>query len=162
MVSFPDDTAPRINDRMPVKGYKPGQALRRAVRMCLGVAFLMSAMGLWLMPGASGDPAMQMIKLLISAVAVLVGLVCVASVDPSDVDPEIQIDHARGELRLIERDEKGMPRIAASHDLDSLQDATMDNGFFSVLDARGRALVSMRVTDQRVHEQLCRIFDLKE
>jgi len=161
MVAFPDDPFSRINDHVPALGYKPGSALRHAVLMCLGAAFLMAAMGLWMMPGAAGDPAMQLIRLMISGVAVVAGLACLASMDPARNDPEIQIDPARGQLRLIDRDAKGAPRVAAFHELDTLQDAVLENGFFSVRDARGRELVSMRVTDRRVHETLCRIFDLK-
>lgn len=161
MVAFPDESFPRINDRVPAAGYRPGLALRRAVLMCLGVAFLMSAMGLWMIPGTAGDPAMQMIKLLISGVAVIAGLACLACMNGGRGDPEIQIDQARGQLRLIERDAKGAPRVAAFHDLASLRDVALDNGFLSVRDARGRELVSLRVTDRRVHEELCRIFDLK-
>ena|SRR6056297_421276 len=161
MVAFPDQYRAKIQDGVPASGYKPGFALRRAVLMCLGAAFLMSAMGLWMMPGEPGDYAMQLIKLLISAVAVVAGLTCLSCLGSDRADPEIHVDRARGELRVIERDARGVARVAASHQLDSLQEATLDNGFFSVRDAGGKELVSVRVTDRRLHDQLCRVFDLR-
>lgn len=161
MVAFPDQYRSKIQDGVPENGYKPGSALRRAVLMCLGAAFLMSAMGLWIMPGEPGDHAMKVIKLLISAVAVIAGLTCLSCLGSDRADPEIHIDRARGELRVIERDARGTLQVAASHQLDSLQEATLDNGFFSVRDAGGRELVSVRVTDRRLHDQLCRVFDLR-
>jgi hypothetical protein len=161
MVAFPDEYGAKIQDGVPATGYRPGDALRRAVLMCLGAAFLMSAIGLWMMPAEPGDHAIRLIKLLVSVVAVGGGLTCLACLGNDRADPELHVDHARSELRIIQRDDRGIPRVVAHHPLDSLRAATLDDGFFSVQDAGGKELISVRVTDRRVRDQLCRVFDLR-
>ncbi|RKT34589.1 hypothetical protein BXY70_0607 [Roseovarius halotolerans] len=140
----------------------PGTAspLYRAVLMCLGAALLMAAIGLWMVPAGAGDEPMLIVKLLISAVMLAVGLMLLSGLNEPAPSPEIQIDRDRGELRLIERGADGTARLAASHELEALSEVSLFNGVLSARDARGCELLSLPVTDARTRAALRAALDI--
>jgi len=161
MVSLPDyQRDVKRGIAAPDEAKRPDTPVHRALFMCLGAALMMAAVGIWMVPSGPGDESMLIVKLLISAVMLVVGLMLMSGLNEAAPAPEIQIDRARGELRLIEYAPGGAPRLAASHELAALKDVSLFNGVFSARDARGCELISVPVTDARTRTALREALDI--
>ena len=84
----------------PVRTLDGSRMLLRGVQGIIGFALLLTALGLWLAPGASWSQDVLLMKLGASAVAGMVGLACLQSfVRPAP--PKVEIDTIRHEVRLV-------------------------------------------------------------
>lgn len=116
---------------------------RRALIACAGAALCMSAGGLWLVP--SEDAAMQLIKLLASVVLLLGGLILFNGLNRADSAPEVQIDPVKRQLRVYEYDAKGRSTLKACHDIDALQELSVDKRKLRARDASGVLVLEMPI-----------------
>src|SRR6056297_1350181 len=161
MVSLPDyQRDVKRGIAAPDEAKRPDTPVHRALFMCLGAALMMAAVGIWMVPSGPGDESMLIVKLLISAVMLVVGLMLMSGLNEAAPSPEIQIDRNRGELRLIKRGADGTARLAASHELETLSEVSLFNGVLSARDARGCELLSLPVTDARTRAALRAALDI--
>ncbi|MCZ0810686.1 hypothetical protein N5A93_00430 [Roseovarius sp. EGI FJ00037] len=161
MVSLPDyERDLKRGIAAPDEAKRRGARVHRALFMCLGAALMMAAVGIWMVPAGPGDESMLIVKLLISAVMLVVGLMLMSGLNEAAPAPEIQIDRAGGELRLMEYGPDGAPRLAARHELSALREVSLFNGVFSAKDARGCELISLPVTDSRTRAALRAALDI--
>lgn len=84
----------------PVSMLDGGRMLMRGVQGVVGVALLLTAIGLWVAPGTTWSQDLMMIKLLVSVVGGLIGLAMLqAFIRPKA--PKVEIDTIRHEVRLV-------------------------------------------------------------
>ena len=121
-----------------------GHANSGAVASFLGVVFCVAALGLWLVPGASFDPTLMLIKLGLSIFFLIGGsMFLVAS--RSDTHPEIELDARRGILRIIERNAHGRIENSEEVSYDDLSEVDFRDGMLIARDHHGRPVVEMPV-----------------
>jgi heme A synthase len=152
MVAFPDNPKSYVADRIDRDRKPAGCALKRALKMALGTAFLMAAIGMWVVP--AGDAPMQMIKLFVSMVMLGLGLMLMSSLDQSDDLPEVHIDTMNGQLRLMTTDSCGRLRLSTVYDLDTLSDISLEGRSLTACDAAGHKVVSVPLCDAESEQQL--------
>lgn len=145
------DTLIERNARCALRGKA---ALRRAMKMGFGAAFLMASVGLWVFQAGAGDGAMQLIKLLISGVLLIIGLFCVSGLDERSDVPEIHIDPMNRQLRIVKVDSEGVARICATHAFDDLAEIALRDGLLTARDHEGCELFAIPVDDPSVVEAL--------
>lgn len=85
----------------------------------LGIAFLLSAFGQWLLPGSiySGDTLM--VKFVLTCVLGMLGGLAL-SVSARGFRPEVQVDRSRQEIRFVSRNPRGRGQVLATVDLDQI------------------------------------------
>ena len=85
----------------------------------LGIAFLLSAFGQWILPGSlySGDAIM--IKFVLTCILGLAGGVLL-SISARGFRPEVQVDRSRHEIRFVSRNPRGRGQILATVGLDQI------------------------------------------
>ncbi len=160
MVAFPDNQM-RVREHEDGEVAKRGwMALGRGTKMFLGTVLLTAALGLWVVPGGAGDAAMQLVKLLFSAVLLVVGLLCMGGLEEDAGAPEIQIDRNARQLRVVERDATGLARLTLCHDLDTLTRITLRRGVLSACDVSGQRLFAVPVTGRRAQAAVREALDL--
>ncbi|QIE45060.1 hypothetical protein G5B38_05670 [Pseudohalocynthiibacter aestuariivivens] len=121
--------------------------LRSFVYRCTGVAAMLAAVGIWLVPVVPGDAAMQLAKVVMSAALVLGGGTLFASLRRAD-GPTIEIDTRRRLLTIIDHDTRGKVRMTNVHSVDSLSEIVLRDGLLTARDAQGRSLLAIGVTDE--------------
>ncbi len=122
---------------------KNSSGVNHAGRIFFGSALSISAFGLWLVPVDPGDSAMQLIKLLVSVVMLGLGAMFIFSARKSSDAPEIQIDTATREIRVLKRDSNDKPYVSACHAMDSLTDVTLKDRLLSARDETGQLIMSV-------------------
>ncbi len=150
MVALPDTHVPEV----PIKrASKPAlieetssaTPVKRALLAGLGVASLMAALGVWIVPVDEGDTAMQLVKLVFSVSMLVLGMLFVSALDNRNAEPEIHLDPKARQLRIIEIDNKGTAHIAGDFKLDDLSDITLKDCHLTARDANGDQIVSVPV-----------------
>jgi len=121
-----------------------GHATSGALTSFLGVVLCVAALGLWLVPGASFDPTLMLIKLGLSIFFLIGGsMFLVAS--RSDNHPEVELDARRGILRIIERNAQGRIENSEEVSYDDLSEVDFRDGMLIARDHHGRSVVEMPV-----------------
>ncbi len=90
--------------------------------MVTGFVFLLVGLGQWFLPGALVNVDVVAIKMAITAVFVGMGCACIQA-SGARTEVEIQVDTALRELRVVERDRRGLTRLSqriAMRDIDSV------------------------------------------
>lgn len=150
MVALPDThmpdapikhaSAPKLIDE--TRGTNP---VKRALLAGLGVATLLAALGVWVVPVDAGDTAMQLVKLVFSISMLVMGMLFVSALDNHQPEPEIHLDPAARKLRIVEVDKRGVARVAGDYSLDDLSDITLRDQHLTARDANGEQIVSVPV-----------------
>lgn len=100
MTAISDFTPFKTSSLHSVHAANGARMLMRAVQKIVGVALLLAAAGLWIAPGANVDADPFLMKLLLSVVSALSGLIFLLSgAHPSA--PEAEIDISAAEVRLV-------------------------------------------------------------
>jgi hypothetical protein len=74
--------------------------MMRGFQGIIGAALILTALGLWFAPGASWESDLMLIKLLVSAVAGMVGIAFLQGFARPNL-PRVEIDTIRHEIRLV-------------------------------------------------------------
>lgn len=98
---------------------KPSDVIIEWALTFVGIAFLLSAFGQWLLPGAiySGDALM--LKFVLTCVLGLLGGLAL-SVSARGFRPEVQVDRLRQEIRFVSRNPRGRGEVLAAVDMDQI------------------------------------------
>ncbi|WP_306151103.1 hypothetical protein [Roseovarius sp. MMSF_3281] len=156
MVAFPDNSETFIQNRLQHDGKPLGCALKRAMKMGFGTAFLLAALGMWGMPAA--DAEMQLIKLCASLVMLGIGLMLVSALDAPDDLPEVHIDSMNRQLRVVSMDACGHMHLRGVYDLDKLSRVSLEGHALTALDDAGQKIVSIPLTDPEAEQALRDLF----
>jgi hypothetical protein len=121
-----------------------GPAKSGALSGFVGATLCVSALGLWLVPGATYDPAQMMIKLGLSVFLLLGGIMFMMAAR-QEPHPEVLLDGRRGMMRLIERDERGQVQSTTVVKYDDLSEVDFRDGMLVARDHHGRTVLEMPV-----------------
>ena len=121
-----------------------GHARSGALSWLLGATLCLAAAGLWLVPGASFDPVLVLMKLGITVFFVLGGITFLLAARRAQ-HPEVVLDGRRGVLHLVERDERGHLVRDVAVDYDDLSEIDFRDGMLIARDHHGRTVVEMPV-----------------
>lgn len=156
MVAFPDNSETFIQNRLERDGKPTGCALKRGMKMGLGTALLLAALGMWVVP--AGDAAMQLIKLFASLVMLGTGLMLVSALDTASDLPEVHIDSVNRQLRVVAMDPCGDIHLRGVYDLDELSKVSLEGHALTALDAAGNQIVSIPLADPETEQALRDLF----
>jgi hypothetical protein len=95
-------TAPQRVRSSPVQMLDGGRMMIRGSLSVLGAALIMSAVGLWIMPGSEFSSDVMLMKLCLSVGAVFLGIALTQGARTPKT-PEVEIDTIRREIRLVRR-----------------------------------------------------------
>lgn len=148
MVALPDTHMPEAQIKSaskPVLIEETSSAppLKRALMAGLGVASLMAALGVWIVPVDAGDTAMQLVKLVFSVSMLGLGMLFISALDNRNAEPEIHLDPKAGQLRIVEYDAKGIARVAGDYALKDLSDVSLRDCHLTARDADGNKIISV-------------------
>ncbi len=140
MVAMPDFMEVAESQNHAIEGH----ATSGALASFLGVVLCVAALGLWLVPGASFDPALMLMKLGLSIVFLIAGSLCLM-LARRDTHPEVELDANRGILRILERNARGGVESSVEVSYDDLSEVDFRDGMLIARDHHGRAVVEMPV-----------------
>jgi hypothetical protein len=86
----------------PVQVLDGGRMMVRSGQSFLGATLILAAAGLWILPGAEFSSDVMLMKLVLSLTAGCIGI-ALAQNGKAPTSPEIEIDTARREIRLVRR-----------------------------------------------------------
>lgn len=156
---FMSDTAPtQAAQAAPVSGHiqtlDGGRLMVRGSQNLLGAALVLSAIGLWVMPGSDFSGDVLLMKLVLSLTAAIIGIALVQQ-GKSPAKPEIEVDTIRREIRLVRREGKTMECIKQCKfsDLDRAE----VQGAHVTLWAKGNVMLAeIALTDPQMRRSLMR------
>ena len=85
----------------------------------LGIAFLISAFGQWILPGTLYTGDALMVKFVLTCILGMLGGLCL-SMSARGFRPEVQVDRSRHEIRFVSRNPRGRGQVLATVDLDQI------------------------------------------
>lgn len=142
MVAMPDilniDDSPELSIE--------GHATSAAISTFFGVVLCVAALGLWLVPGASFDPSLMLVKLGLSIFLMIGGSMFLAA-SRRDTHPEVHLDSRRGLLRVVERNQRGRVEDSFEIAYDDLSEIDFREGMLIARDHHGRSVVEVPVED---------------
>lgn len=145
---------PKFVGAMPlVLNFEANWRARTVLLRGLGAAFILSATGLWLVPGAEVEPGMTLIKIGISVAFLFAGLVLMTIHDPKN-QPEACFDPVRQELRILKADSRGAPRTILRRRYDTLGGARLTENSVQLFEGDGTMLVEIPVGSAIARSQL--------
>lgn len=152
MVALPDfesgfSASPRSADALSAWPVQRVGLARLGLRLA-GAGLVAAAVGLWVLPSHAADPAMMLVKLLVSITLFCAGSLGLLATRGWPARQEVQIDHAARELRVLTRGANGTRQVAA-HRLDDLLELSLRDGLLSARDRSGRLVVSLDVAEGR-------------
>lgn len=127
--------------------------IRAYLMRALGVAMLLSAAGIWLVHGNSNDPEMNLIKVGVSLVFAVLGLILVTLRDHRDL-PEVCFDPVRQELRALKRDRRGRARTVLRRRYDTIGGARLTETSAIFYERDGSFLVEVPLDSSFARSQL--------
>lgn len=150
MVALPDTHMPdapikRSTTPKVIEETSSASPVKRALLAGFGVATLLAALGVWIVPVDEGDTAMQLVKLVFSVSMLVLGMLFVSALDSRHAEPEIHLDPKARRLRIVKIDDRGRGHVAGDFSLDELSDITLKDRHLTARDARGEEVVSVPV-----------------
>lgn len=124
------------------------------LRALCGVALVVSAFGVWIVPTGAGDPAMMLIKLVFSLALFWAGMLCLSVFATETGLPEVEIDSRSRKLRVIHPEPGGRTARVTVHDFDDLVELSLRDRMLTARDRQGRQIVSLELHDTRSERML--------
>ncbi|UYV35855.1 hypothetical protein N4R57_12365 [Rhodobacteraceae bacterium D3-12] len=140
MVAMPDILNIEDSPEVAIEGH----ATSAALATFFGVVLCVAALGLWLVPGASFDPALMLIKLGLSIFLMIGGSMFLVAAR-RDTHPEVQLDSRRGILRVIERNDRGRVEDTFEVAYDDLSEVDFRDGMLIARDHHGQSILEVPV-----------------
>lgn len=113
----------------------------RLFHVFAGSVLLITALGLWAVPGSDWNKVAQLAKLFMTATAVIAG---VALILPSRRRfPEVQLDPRAERLEVVERSDLGRIMRRETYTYDELSEVDVRDGVFIARDHQGRSVVEL-------------------
>ncbi len=133
----------------PITSRGGHRAVARVLSKVVGGALILSAIGLWIMPGSAVDSDLLLIKLVLALMSGFGGLALVQNWDMPNSPPEVEIDVIRRELRLVRRMAQG-DEVLEEIKFADLGHAKTNGATVSLWDARGDLIAEAAPTDRKV------------
>lgn len=119
-----------------------GGGIHRAAARFVGAILVLASVGIWLVPIATADAFVVIMKLLVSVSMACFGAVLV-EYGRNLMSEEVHLDPLRNELRHIRKDSDGRSHVVARFDFAELKDIRMTDGFLNVIDLTGEVVLKL-------------------
>lgn len=136
-----------------VLNFEANWRARTVLTRALGAAMLLSASGLWLFPSTAADPELSLMKVGVSVLFFVLGLVLL-TVRESRNQPEACFDPVRRELRVLHMDKRGQPRTVLRRSYDTLGGARLTEGAVQLFENDGSLLIEVPLGSAAARSQL--------
>ena len=136
-----------------VLNFEANWRLRMLMVKGLGVAMILSASGLWLFSSGPADPEMNLIKVGVSVLFFVIGLVLMTVSDPRN-QPEACFDPVRQELRVLRPDSHGQPKTVLRRSYDTIGGARLREGSVQLFENDGSLLIEVPLGSAAARSQL--------
>lgn len=157
-----NDPGTHFSEEQALRGHlRSAHAVNRGGRVFFGSVLIISALGLWLVPTAGADAALQMMKLLMSVIMICLGVMFLMSIDRGSEKPEIQIDTQKRELRILRLDKNCRSFVSDRYALNDLGKVMLKSKRLTALDAAGKLLFQVPVSSSETEQALRNALDLE-
>lgn len=130
---------------LPVRlGLTGNHILMRLLGLVSGAALILTAIGLWIFAESGLDGEMVLIRMGLTAFCLLTGLSLILH-GRVDSTPEAYFDPIRQELRILQKNGSGRPRMVLRRSYDSLGGAQVGARWVEIWDLDGSILMRMPV-----------------
>lgn len=145
---------PSFDEAMPlILTFAPNWPIRTVLFRVTGTALVLSASGMWLMPGSQNEADMVLIKLGVSIFFFLCGLALLMR-NHVDNQPDAYFDPIRGELRVLQKNNRGRPQTVLRRRYDTLGSARFSDKTVEMYDVDGSLLMRLPVENADVRHAL--------
>lgn len=145
---------PSFEEAMPlILTFAPNWPLRTILFRIAGTALLLSASGMWLMPGSQFTADVVLIKLGVSVFFFLCGLALLMR-NHVDNQPDAYFDPIRGELRVLQKNNRGRPQTVLRRRYDTLGSARFTDKMVEMYDVDGSLLMRLPIENAEVRHAL--------
>jgi len=118
-----------------------------------GTVLVLSGPGLWLLPGATADPALMLYKLGASVFFIFCGAALILR-NKTLAQPEIYFDPIRREMRILHKTDRGRPVTVLRRSYDTLGAAKITGGQLEIWDMDGSILLNIPLADASAGDAL--------
>ena len=118
-----------------------------------GTALILSASGMWLMPDAMLDGRLLLLKLGLSVFFFFAGLALLMR-NHQDTRPDACFDPVRAEVRVLRKNDRGVPQTVLRRGYDSLGRAAFSSNAVELFDIEGRMLMRLVIDDSHARQSL--------
>lgn len=136
-----------------VLNFEANWRLRTLLIKGLGAAMILSASGLWLFSSGAADPELNLIKVGVSVLFFVIGLVLMTVRDPQN-QPEACFDPVRRELRVLRRDSHGQPKTVLRRSYDTIGGARLSDASVQLFENDGSLLIEVPLGSTAARSQL--------
>ena len=152
---FPSGRYDADDDGMlPIRiGFEGNQAALRAFFRFTGAVFILSAPGLWLLPGSNADPSLVLYKVGAAIFFVFCGVALILR-NKLFTQPEVYFDPIRREMRILLRNARGRPTTVLKRSYGSLGAAKITRRQLEIWDVDGSVLLRLPLADPEAHRAL--------
>lgn len=145
---------PSFDDTMPlILSFAPNWPVRIVMFRIAGTALVLSASGMWLLPGSQFGADVVLIKLGVSIFFFLCGLVLLMR-NHQDNQPDAYFDPIRHEVRVLQKNNRGNPQTVLRRSYDTLGSAHFSDSTIELYDKDGSMLMRLPIEDADVRDAL--------
>lgn len=145
---------PSFDEAMPlILTFAPNWPLRTIIFRVVGTALVLSASGMWLMPGSQNESDVVLIKLGVSIFFFLCGLALLMR-NHADNQPDAYFDPIRGELRVLQKNNRGRPQTVLRRRYETLGSARFSDKMVEMYDVDGSLLMRLPIENAEVRHAL--------
>ncbi|MEP2717640.1 hypothetical protein [Pseudophaeobacter sp.] len=149
-----EDTRSRLATAMPlVLNFEANWRARSVLLRGLGLAMMVSASWIWLFPGSVADPELNLMKVGVSVLFFVLGLILMTARSPRN-QPEACFDPVRRELRVLRRDAHGQPKTVLRRSYDTIGGARLSDGAVQLYENDGSLLIEVPLGSAAARSQL--------
>jgi len=145
---------PSFDEAMPlILTFAPNWPLRTMIFRVVGTALVLSASGMWLMPGSQYAADVVLMKLGVSIFFFLCGLALLMR-NHEHNQPDAYFDPIRAELRVLQKNNRGRPQTVLRRRYDTLGSARFSDKMVEMYDVDGSLLMRLPVENAEVRHAL--------
>ena len=150
----PVPAAGAFQDHAPMMvAFAPNWRARAVMFRLLGVALLIAAASLWVLPAPELDRELRLIRLGVSVFFLFCGLAMFLRLS-GDVQPDAYFDPIRREVRVLQKNDRGRPQTILRRSYDSLGSAKFQNSSVQLVDVDGSVVMRLVIKDDAAREAL--------
>lgn len=133
--------------------FAPNWPVRTVLFRVIGTALILSASGMWVLPGSQVDGDVVFIKLGVSIFFFMCGLALLMR-NHADNRPDAYFDPVRGEVRVLQKNDRGRPQTVLRRSYDSLGTARFSDHMVELYDMDGTMLMRVPLASADIRQAL--------
>ena len=145
---------PSFDEALPlILTFAPNWPVRVVLFRVIGTALVLSASGMWLLPGSQFGSDVVLIKLGVSVFFFLCGLALLMR-NHASAQPDAYFDPIRQELRILQKNNRGRPQTVLRRRYDTLGSARFTENKMEMYDVDGSLLLRLPIEGADVRNAL--------